>query len=582
MALACVSCDAQTSLKLPLDPAGITALQAKTKDGYDALGKIHALADYDKEMDQFPALIEANRDFVISDNGNANIVFAIGGLLKKNHPEPQMLAAQLARIDRSYAASVPAYAQAFFAARMASLLLKYSPYLAEAKRYALLSVALFNEDDCALNDHFDDASRALYDQKKSKTPLNHVYYKEDGAEHCNDDHAARFAILGEIEAKLGDTKEASSHFTAALAIHPNVDAYVGLATVDEAEGKKSQELRLLSSAYLTGRLDADHIAKAKALYLELNPGHTAHQYDLLLDAEYEKTASNPVKIAAAPALGSRRVVLDEFFTGADCEPCVASDLATEAALRRYSRENFVLVVYHNNAPAPDPLTNNVGEDRAKYYGTRGSTPHTFVDGKEIDLEEGLGKHAQSAYDLLSSTTDKALASPAESPIEVTATSDGQTVKVKLKASPERTARKVHLQVLLLEDPVSYSGRNELRFHPMVVRAGAGERPGTRGFALASATPISKEVIFDLDKVESENLTYYEESKQDLVKRLSALIASGGMDKKEVEKMGEFHEHKNLIDPSHLSVVAFLQDDATKNVLTATYVVVGRNQEVGTR
>jgi hypothetical protein len=58
-----------------------------------------------------------------------------------------------------------------------------------------------------------------------------------------------------------------------------------------------------------------------------------------------------------------------------------------------------------------------------------------------------------------------------------------------------------------------------------------------------------------------------------VKRLSAAIASGAFDKKEVEKMGEFREHKNLIDPKHLAVVAFLQDDATKQVLTATYTVV---------
>ena len=70
------------------------------------------------------------------------------------------------------------------------------------------------------------------------------------------------------------------------------------------------------------------------------------------------------------------------------------------------------------------------------------------------------------------------------------------------------------------------------------------------------------------------MPYYEESKQDLVKRLSAAIASGSFDKKEVEKMGEFREHKNMIDPKRLAVVAFLQDDATKQVLTATYMVVG--------
>jgi hypothetical protein len=53
-------------------------------------------------------------------------------------------------------------------------------------------------------------------------------------------------------------------------------------------------------------------------------------------------------------------------------------------------------------------------------------------------------------------------------------------------------------------------------------------------------------------------------------------------KKEVEKMGDFREHKNLIDPNRLAVVAFLQDDATKQVLTATYAVVNTTVAAGSK
>jgi hypothetical protein len=267
------------------------------------------------------------------------------------------------------------------------------------------------------------------------------------------------------------------------------------------------------------------------------------------------------------------VVLDEFFTGADCEPCTSPDLATEAALERYSRDQLVLAVYHNNAPSSDPLTNDVGEDRAKYYSTQGSTPHTFLNGKELDLEEGLGTHAKIAFDELTSVVDKLLATPAEGSLKVAAAAKGGTVEVTVSGKPGSVKHKAHLQVLLLENPVSYSGYNTLRFHPMVVRASAEDGHGARGFAVPVGGEVAHTVTFHLKQIEAANLAYYEESKQALVKKLSAAIASGAFDKKEVEKMGEFRENKNLIDPKRLAVVAFLQDDATKQVLTATYAVV---------
>lgn len=575
LAFADASCPAQASLKLPLDPAGITALNAKNKDGYAALSKIHDLKDFDKEMAAFPVLVEENKDFVVSNNGNANIVFAIGALLKKNHPNERTLSAKLALIDDSYKQNLPSYALGYFASRMASLLFKQD-YAREAKRYGLISVALFSEDDCALNERFEDANRAMYEQTKSKTPLKHVYYEADGVVHCAGDEASRIAVLGKIEAKLGETEDAAASFNASLKIHPNVDAYVGLATIDEAAGDKSDELRLLTSAYLTGRLDTDSIAKAKALYLELNPRGTEAEYSALMDTEYAKTFSNPVKETPAPhaATGTQHVVLDELFTGADCEPCTSPDLASEAALERYSRSQYVLVVYHNNAPSSDPLTNDVGEDRAKYYVTHGSTPHTFLNGNELDLEEGLGTHAQIAFDELASNVDKLLATPAEGSLSVAATARGRAVEVTVSAKPPKVKHKAHLQVLLLENPVSYSGHNTLRFHPMVVRASAEETPGARGFSIPAHKAIARSVTFNLAKIEAANLAYYEESKQALVKRLSAAIANGAFDKQEVEKIGEFREQKNLIDPNHLAVVAFLQDDVTKRVLTAKYVVVG--------
>lgn len=135
------------------------------------------------------------------------------------------------------------------------------------------------------------------------------------------------------------------------------------------------------------------------------------------------------------------------------------------------------------------------------------------------------------------TADKLLASPAGPTLEIAATCTGGAIEVTVTGKPENALYKSHLQVLLLENPVSYSGRNTLRFHPMVVRASAEERPGSRGFSIAVGQPVFHKVSFCLDEITQDNLNYYEESKQDLVKRLSAFIASGAFDKKGSGKDG---------------------------------------------
>ncbi len=72
----------------------------------------------------------------------------------------------------------------------------------------------------------------------------------------------------------------------------------------------------------------------------------------------------------------------ELFTGAQCPPCVAADVAFDALLQTYKPTEFIGLQYHLHIPGPDPLTNNDSEERQKYYGSaiRG-TPSTFFNGK---------------------------------------------------------------------------------------------------------------------------------------------------------------------------------------------------------
>ena len=52
-------------------------------------------------------------------------------------------------------------------------------------------------------------------------------------------------------------------------------------------------------------------------------------------------------------------VLVELFTGAECPPCVAADLAFDALGKTYKPTDVVLLEYHLHIPGPDALTNPV-------------------------------------------------------------------------------------------------------------------------------------------------------------------------------------------------------------------------------
>ena len=64
---------------------------------------------------------------------------------------------------------------------------------------------------------------------------------------------------------------------------------------------------------------------------------------------------------------SKRVALVELFTGAYCPPCVAADIAFDAAMETYKPQDVILLQYHTHIPAPDRLTNADTEDARDKY-----------------------------------------------------------------------------------------------------------------------------------------------------------------------------------------------------------------------
>jgi hypothetical protein len=561
---------AQTPLNLSTDRAGIVALQARQEKEETEMRKVLVSKEPGGNLDALPAFIRQHPAFSADKGAVFNYAYSFKSYLQNGHPDSKTLDLKMHAIGEALQQTVPPYYQGMFGFEMARLFLKYDWNPAETKILAASAVTLYSQSDCLQNDHFSAESRHIWDEKRAKEPVPFTYHIEDGEMHCGSERASWYATLGKILAKLGETDAAAGSFQKALHSSSSMEAALGLAAIDKAKGDRRAELEMLTEAYLTGDMPAEDILEAKGLYVELNPRSTSADYEALLDQRYTKTFTNPVKYVTTSV---QHVVLEELFTGGGCEPCMAPDLATEAALHRYTRDRVVFAIYHDNAPDPDPLATNTSENRAKYYGTGGSTPHVFLDGKEAELEEGQASHAQSAFDLLTKVVDPMLVTPSRATLNLEVYRDGDHVEVTVTGGIVGPIVKTHLRILLLENEVSYSGENALRFQPMVVRASAALRDEESGFSVEQGVALSQRYSFDLKKIEADNLAYYDQYREELEERMAQFITSGYMSKAEVDTRAQFREPKNLIHRDRLAVVAFLQADDSKEVLQTKYATV---------
>ena len=272
---------------------------------------------------------------------------------------------------------------------------------------------------------------------------------------------------------------------------------------------------------------------------------------------------------------------------------MGAGLAFGAALDRYSRQNYILLHYHVHIPQPDPMVNPSTLERQKFYGVR-SSPSYFIDG-DSDGGGGSADAARSLYDRkVEPIVEEHLAAPPDAALKLRATQTGATVKVRAEVSQVKsTSDKLRIQIALVEDEVRYSGENGNRFHEMVVRslangppppaksgvpaAGApatgdkpaaapapaeGEKPAAAtaapaiptGFALKPGQRGRFEWTFDLAKAAADAKAHLED--------FETYTRKGAY---------SFRQKKHEINPGNLSVVAFVQDEATKKVLQAIYI-----------
>ena len=215
------------------------------------------------------------------------------------------------------------------------------------------------------------------------------------------------------------------------------------------------------------------------------------------------------------------------------------------------------------------------DGEAKSGGGAADTAAPFFTGKvEPVVDKRLSVKAEAGLTLGGKATDKA-------------------VRATVSVTPGETkATHLRLHLVLVEDLVRYSGENGIRFHPMVVRAMAGDpnEPAKAAQAPAQAAApeaapaqtakdARKETVpvpaigFALEpgKARTVNFTF------DLAK----VVADGLANLQDLEKNStrypnyKFAQKKNQVDPRHLRLVAFVQDEDSKQVLQAATLALGK-------
>ncbi len=247
---------------------------------------------------------------------------------------------------------------------------------------------------------------------------------------------------------------------------------------------------------------------------------------------------------------SKKTVLAELFTGSECKPCAASDVAYDKLIERYDRSVLAVLEYHLHIPAPDPMTNNDTEARAKYYGVN-STPTSIIDGTDKAIGGGPAVAAMSRFNIYKEDIERRLRETTKAQINLTGSLKKEVVTAKASCSMNpKPASHMVLHVVMAEEGVEYRGVNGISPHRFVMRKMFGSPEGAALNAKGTAS-INQ----------SANL----QSLQDTLKAY--------LDAFEARYQGNkaFKEKKHVINPDNLFLVAYIQNDATKEVVQSKVI-----------
>lgn len=322
-------------------------------------------------------------------------------------------------------------------------------------------------------------------------------------------------IFGQAFEKLGDTKNARM-------------AYVtGLTGFDNPKNRKALTALLKSNGEDESIIDKELETFRKALK-EFHPG-----------VRSEKDKLN-------------KPVLAELFTGAECPPCVASDLAFDKLSEYYPRNELVILEYHVHIPGPDPMTNPQTYERYLYYGGDFGTPTTFFDGKEKLVGGGPDYTARNRFYVYDHLIRKYGQNDADVIFSGYAELNDSIVTVRTEVEEENEeiiGDTLNFHTALVEKSVDYTGANGVSKHIFVVRALANGSIGSP-YVMGSGKVETRQ--FNINAIERELVKYLDDPTKDRSWRQGA-------------KFNGWRARTDKLNKDNLAVVIWVQNNKTKSV-----------------
>jgi len=263
------------------------------------------------------------------------------------------------------------------------------------------------------------------------------------------------------------------------------------------------------------------------------------EFDRMLEAKLSELPFHPEPFKLIEDWNGK-TVLAELFTGTECPPCAAADLAFDALLEAYDSKYLLVLKYHLPIPGPDPMMNSATLRRQSFYNVT-STPTTFFDGIMRHKGGGSRSDAKRKYDQYISSINPVVGSTPQAQLTVSAVLEGDNVKVTW--SSDDSLKDINYNFVLVQSEERYVGRSGILIHKMVVR---DVKTLTKKFALASEK--NSEVIFNVNATEK----YAENLLKDYEKR----------------RRFRFKELRHKIDRTQLKVVFFLQHKDSQIVYNA--------------
>ncbi|MDP1676119.1 MAG: hypothetical protein Q8L88_04575 [Bacteroidota bacterium] len=345
-------------------------------------------------------------------------------------------------------------------------------------------------------------------------------YLTEIANYASSNETEIFMSLGDVKEKLGKKKEAFDIYISGVGSSRSTPIYEKL-------------LSLKNELFPTLSLDSIIVVRQNTA-LQFTPEEFHRERVIQKKNEFSK------------------IVMAELFTGSECRPCQAADIAFDYLIERFKTSSIAILEYHLHIPQPDPLSNADAEKRGDYYGIN-STPTAIFGGSTVINSGGNKFAAKSKFILYSEIIERQLKIPSVADISLRSSLKKNILIINAEVLTTVIHKNLKLRIAVVEDEVYYKGSNGIEHHKFVVRKMV---KSAYGFSFPKKGKLRVNETLNLKTLTADLAKYYETTNAHYAQLGSGLKAK-----------------KNEIDLKRIAVVAFVQDDVTHEILQSSVVKI---------